>query len=384
MKLLKRTNETFNANFTAERNGTHFTIDWMARGGSKNGAGGGLNTEYGRAFEELLERMALNEMIIETIEISSRNAIAGGLDRTIVAEKFPFPINLKEADCGDLRLEIGRRLAEYGRSADAKDGGNSTKRMTLQVSWPSNPKATVGELEDALSAVQGDAQGEVEREFKYAPLGAFLRTKANEDEVVLTFSRIEELVGVLPKTAASHQFWANARDHHLSRRAQWLDNGFNAYFSSLLPGVRFVRNGADVAPTSDEDQLERRVKKAAERFRRNGNKSGPPMGNEEPGRVNAVRTLYERDPNVVAWVLLQAGQTCECCNEKAPFDKDDGSPFLEVHHVRPLGEGGPDTVNNAIACCPNCHRMLHRGRTRVEERDRLIERVPRLVDYPAR
>jgi 5-methylcytosine-specific restriction protein A len=34
---------------------------------------------------------------------------------------------------------------------------------------------------------------------------------------------------------------------------------------------------------------------------------------------------------------------------------------LEVHHKKQLSEGGEDTVENAIALCPNCHREAHYG-----------------------
>jgi 5-methylcytosine-specific restriction endonuclease McrA len=31
------------------------------------------------------------------------------------------------------------------------------------------------------------------------------------------------------------------------------------------------------------------------------------------------------------------------------------------HHVKQLAHGGEDTVENAIAVCPNCHRKAHHG-----------------------
>lgn len=37
----------------------------------------------------------------------------------------------------------------------------------------------------------------------------------------------------------------------------------------------------------------------------------------------------------------------------------DGTPFLEVHHVRRLADGGSNSVNNAVALCPKFHRFLH-------------------------
>ncbi|WP_147195697.1 HNH endonuclease [Rummeliibacillus stabekisii] len=39
-------------------------------------------------------------------------------------------------------------------------------------------------------------------------------------------------------------------------------------------------------------------------------------------------------------------------------------PNLEVHHIKRLADGEEDTVENAIAVCPNCHRELHFGHSR--------------------
>ncbi|MBQ0131186.1 MAG: HNH endonuclease [Comamonas sp.] len=72
--------------------------------------------------------------------------------------------------------------------------------------------------------------------------------------------------------------------------------------------------------------------------------------------------VFERNPDVVAEVLCQAGGHCQCCGKTAPFlRKSDGSPYLEVHHRVPLAIGGEDSVANAIALCPNCHREAHYG-----------------------
>ncbi len=71
---------------------------------------------------------------------------------------------------------------------------------------------------------------------------------------------------------------------------------------------------------------------------------------------------YERNPDVVAEVLSRAKGVCERCNRPAPFIRRfDNSPYLEVHHRKFLSEGGEDTVENAVALCPNCHREAHFG-----------------------
>lgn len=81
-----------------------------------------------------------------------------------------------------------------------------------------------------------------------------------------------------------------------------------------------------------------------------------------PDTVIATTTVYVRNPDVVAEVLSRANGTCELCKDPAPFlRKSNGSPFLEVHHKIQLSKGGNDSVENAIALCPNCHRREHFG-----------------------
>lgn len=71
--------------------------------------------------------------------------------------------------------------------------------------------------------------------------------------------------------------------------------------------------------------------------------------------------VYNREPLVKQNTLLRASGKCEFCNCVAPFIKEDGEPYLEVHHYVPLSEGGADATNNTLALCPNCHRRFHYG-----------------------
>ncbi|MDF4355189.1 HNH endonuclease signature motif containing protein [Vibrio parahaemolyticus] len=71
---------------------------------------------------------------------------------------------------------------------------------------------------------------------------------------------------------------------------------------------------------------------------------------------------YRRDPDVVAEALYRAEGFCEKCKEKAPFIKrSNGEPYLEIHHIIPLSQGGLDSLENVISLCPNCHREIHFG-----------------------
>ena len=115
----------------------------------------------------------------------------------------------------------------------------------------------------------------------------------------------------------------------------------------------------DRIPESDPAALEQKVRR---------NRLVPmvqqPDGTLAPKMVTRSVQQYERDPSVKAWVLQQAKGMCELCGNDAPFVDEAGFPFLEVHHVVPLAEGGDDVVANAVALCPNCHRRCHHGSDR--------------------
>ena len=69
-------------------------------------------------------------------------------------------------------------------------------------------------------------------------------------------------------------------------------------------------------------------------------------------RVVSV-TIFERNPDVVAEVLIRAKGCCENCKLDAPFTRrKDNTPYLEVHHKKRLADGGEDTIENAIMLFP--------------------------------
>jgi 5-methylcytosine-specific restriction protein A len=107
-------------------------------------------------------------------------------------------------------------------------------------------------------------------------------------------------------------------------------------------------------PTDNQDELEKKTSEI-----HNIISKGLPRGNNKPNRSLAEITRYERDPLVKAWVLKNANGTCEGCGHPSPFKKKDGTPYLEVHHLIPLSEEGPDNIPNAVALCPNCHSRCH-------------------------
>jgi len=148
---------------------------------------------------------------------------------------------------------------------------------------------------------------------------------------------------------------------------------------SLTPGIdeRLARLTILRTPHGDPEALDRLTAEAESAT------FGPPAAPVRTAPVQtATVTRFLRRADVRGWVLRAAESVCEGCGDPAPFFLDDGRPFLEVHHIRPLREGGPDTVCNAAALCPNCHRRLHFSSDRSAYRAALLAAIPRLIDYP--
>ncbi|MBV7564168.1 HNH endonuclease [Pseudomonas sp. sia0905] len=77
------------------------------------------------------------------------------------------------------------------------------------------------------------------------------------------------------------------------------------------------------------------------------------------GRRQVRTTEYQRSMWVAEYARRRAKGCCELCGEPAPFNRTDGSPYLETHHIEWLANGGADDVENTVALCPNCHRKMH-------------------------
>lgn len=80
---------------------------------------------------------------------------------------------------------------------------------------------------------------------------------------------------------------------------------------------------------------------------------------EMPRSVAVEKEQYIRDPYVAEFTKRRANGFCELCGRPAPFKNKDGSPFLEIHHIKWLSRRGKDTIENTVALCPNCHRKMH-------------------------
>jgi len=83
------------------------------------------------------------------------------------------------------------------------------------------------------------------------------------------------------------------------------------------------------------------------------------------------KDYYERSEYLRLYTLKRANGICEGCGQPAPFLNKAGEPYLEVHNVRRLSDGGPDDPAWVVALCPNCHSRAHHGQDGKEFNERL-------------
>lgn len=141
-------------------------------------------------------------------------------------------------------------------------------------------------------------------------------------------------------------------------------------FEKLRSSGLVVAPKAPPEATPESEEFREKVRK-----RKKSGFDTPPQGQTKPKKIVTTATAFVRDPAVVAFVEAEAKGFCERCDLKAPFNRSDGTPYLEVHHIQPLAEGGADTVLNAAALCPNCHRECHHGGNAVKLRLELKTKV---------
>ena len=87
-----------------------------------------------------------------------------------------------------------------------------------------------------------------------------------------------------------------------------------------------------------------------------------------------IQSIQNRSTAIKLYAKKRANGICEGCEEIAPFETKSG-PYLEVHHLTRLADGGADLPQNVIALCPTCHRKAHYSLNYLEFNSKLIGKV---------
>jgi len=110
----------------------------------------------------------------------------------------------------------------------------------------------------------------------------------------------------------------------------------------------------------DFEQLNSLKIKKAKRLSLDELKKRAEMASKKPpGERLVTSPQHDRNEYVSEYAKTRAKGICQLCETPAPFKDSNNIPFLEAHHIIWLSKGGPDTIENTVALCPNCHRRMH-------------------------
>ena len=73
----------------------------------------------------------------------------------------------------------------------------------------------------------------------------------------------------------------------------------------------------------------------------------------------SISNQFERNEYISEYSRRKANGKCLLCKSNAPFKNKNGEPYLEIHHIKWLANGGKDNLENTVALCPNCHKKMH-------------------------
>ena len=174
---------------------------------------------------------------------------------------------------------------------------------------------------------------------KYEPLYEYL-LRVNENQILLTFNDIEEIIGSsLPQSARDHSaWWANSRtkDSHTWAHL-WLKAGWEIDRISLKEEIAyFIRDNEIHSDSNVQKQTsyyEGRAYDRTAKFRSRNVK----ISNERKKRDN---------------------YTCQVCSFSLNIND---KWVIEAHHLNPLSVSGEIVTNidDLISLCPTCHRVAH-------------------------
>lgn len=139
--------------------------------------------------------------------------------------------------------------------------------------------------------------------------------------------------------------------------------GDTALIAKITSGIKFVKSTIKKSETSPSEKQRKIVRqpRAEEEILKSlidedENYNLKDKTKERLVEIKKIRVRNQRAANIIK--ELYKGE-CQISGGIFSFKKKDGTPYAEIHHLIPLGEGGADSPFNLIVVNPLIHRMLH-------------------------
>lgn len=124
------------------------------------------------------------------------------------------------------------------------------------------------------------------------------------------------------------------------------------------------------------------------RFRLERCGEGATDTDEDSGLTPTTTNRIDRDRDLAQWVKRTHKHACQICGEMISTMV---GPYAEAAHIKPLGSphNGPDTRENLLCLCPNCHVRFdrhaiyvdHIGEVRSSNTDAPLGRLRKAQDH---
>ena len=179
-------------------------------------------------------------------------------------------------------------------------------------------------------------------------------------------ARAENIPGTWPGMSAV--FYPGPNPELIADLSAYVDRISEARVRHRQAAGNDVLPGRGTEATDDLEEMEERLSREVQAALNDSDatlKARLARAPAKPNRIAVTTYTFQRNPDVIASVLRRSRGRCGACKRKGPFISEATQrPYLEVHHRIPLSAGGDDTVQNALALCPNCHRQEHHGPAR--------------------
>jgi len=92
-----------------------------------------------------------------------------------------------------------------------------------------------------------------------------------------------------------------------------------------------------------------------------------------PEKKKTIVNLYKRNSKLITKLKQLYKNKCQICHFS--FMKKSLEYYSEVHHLKPIGEEGSDSIDNIVNLCANCHRKIHYATIEFGELDNNIRKI---------
>lgn len=296
-----------------------------------------------QAFEKLIPFIDIREHIIDFL--------AGAIDFADTLNSNNWNVNLDKNE-KFIRFNVGQ---EYCIEISKQDILIICDRTTLKsyINTKSIPIIFRGHIgKERVDSINIDEVPNCLSKTKNS-VGCIIKTSDIPNYLNLFIQSNRDFI----KSAINTNLMPQMREAHSKGVIEYINNEYNKNISNPIYAKTNLKT------LSQFLEEENRIIKKAQRLSSEKRRELLSKSNPTPDKITVSQVVFKRNQYVVIEVQERANGICEKCRKPAPFRTDnEDKPYLEVHHIIPLAEGGEDTVENAIALCPNCHRHAHYGK----------------------